>query len=170
VRFNSADIKELRQRNKTVGRCGTSIACAVRTKFDWRSAPLSFCLRVAPQSRGCAPSAPVVTHLKGSRVSPECCAERFLSENVQFMLRYGGPERFWANCAFGGKQKSYMRTDLRSPAICVHSFVSITRNARPRQVCPCLGPGLNASEIRGSDHRRRQKPTPIESYSHLASP
>ncbi|CDM25486.1 hypothetical protein BN940_15211 [Castellaniella defragrans 65Phen] len=63
--------------------------------WDAGSALLSFCLRVAPHCRGFTFGARARI---GKRVSPECCDATTASCGW-----YGVPERFRANCAFGGR-------------------------------------------------------------------
>jgi len=146
---------------------GYGIPAGVRKMRDWVgkrrarlpaggvSAPLSFCLRVAPRG-GFAPSASglAAAHAIGrGNVGPPdlsralCCPPA--DTGWAGRVRYGLPERFRANCAFGGGRERPL-----SPARCVTACEEyhgrpLRRHAQPpyESVASALQCGLSLHRL-----------------------
>src|SRR5690606_8799697 len=110
VRFREADMDRLRCGG--IARVTEYAGLPEGPGSGWISAPLCFCLRVAPRViRGFAPSAPGPrTILPARQVSPECCFSLMADRPWADAARYGLPERFRANCAFGGGSGDHGRS------------------------------------------------------------
>lgn len=130
-------------------------------RYQWRTAPLSFCLRVAPRISGCAPSAPVVTDQAG----------RGSLQSV--VLKLFQRKTFNSSCGMGGLSDSgriapsaangaLLKASSHSPARCVHSTESITRNTSPPQVRPYPCSGLEIMGLKTAPASDTRSPRPLE--------
>ena len=86
------------------------------------------------------------------------------------MLRYGGPERFWANCAFGGKRSPKkdsraLSRNMRSQHMEHNAKPELTTSPPAPQPYPDSGIKLWRLTMTGNAYRLRPQAT-AEAHAH----